>query len=133
MGATLTIHDQTASGDTVHTIPIEFPSERITVRDLIRERIYQEVQDYNRKTEPTFYGLVQPADAERLLNGAEYRRAAHRPIDWKLQFAKAIEAFSKNAFFILIDDQQAEELDQEVVIGRGTQISFVRLTPLVGG
>jgi hypothetical protein len=52
MPATLTIHDQTASGDTINSVPIEFPSERITVRELIRERVYQEVQDYNRKTDP---------------------------------------------------------------------------------
>jgi hypothetical protein len=33
----------------------------------------------------------------------------------------------------LIDDQQTERLDQELVIGRGTTVSFVRLTMLVGG
>jgi hypothetical protein len=131
MPATLLVRDQTASGDTIHSIPIEFPSERITVRELIRERIYQEVQDYNRKTEPAFRGLVQPSDAEMVLNG--YQRRAHKQIDWKVQFAKAEEAFTRNGFFILVDDRQAEELDEVVIIGRDTQVSFVRLMPLVGG
>jgi hypothetical protein len=136
MPATLTIRDETASGDTINSLPLEFPSERITVRDLIRERVYQEVQDYNRKSEPDFRGLIQPVGSERILNGSRpdgYRRTEHKPIDWKEQFAKAIDAFGKNGFFILIDDRQAESLDQEVVIGRGTEVSFVQLMPMVGG
>jgi hypothetical protein len=34
---------------------------------------------------------------------------------------------------ILIDDKQADRLDQEFVIGHGTLVSFVKLTLLVGG
>ena len=136
MPVTLTIHDETTSGEVYGEHPLEFPTERITIRDLIRERIYQEVQDFNRKQgERIFRGLVQPTDAERVLNGQrpEYRLKEHRPIDWKPQFEKAIEAFERNGFFILIDDSQAEDLDQEFEISRGTIVSFVRLTPLVGG
>ena len=136
MPVTLTIRDETTAGDVYDERPLEFPTERITVRDLIRERVYQEVQDFNREQgERVFRGLVQPTDAERVLNGGrtEYRLKEHRPIEWKPQFEKAVQAFEQNGFFILIDDRQAEELDQEFVIGRGTVVSFVRLTPLVGG
>jgi hypothetical protein len=136
MPVTLTVRDETTSGAVYDERPLEFPSERITVRELIRERVYQEVQDFNRKRgEEVFRGLVQPTDAERLLNGkpTEYRLKAHRTIDWKPQFEKAIEAFEGNGYFILVDDKQAESLDQEFVIGHETVVSFVRLTPLVGG
>jgi hypothetical protein len=103
---------------------------------LIRERVYQEVQDFNLKSdEKVFRGLVQPTDTERVINGkpTEYRLKSHRAIEWKSQFEKAIEAFDRNAYLILIDDKQAESLDQEFVIGRGTLVSFVKLTLLVGG
>jgi hypothetical protein len=136
MPVTLTLRDETASGDICHELPLEVPSERITVRELIRERVYQEVQDYNRKKdERVFRGLVQPTDAERVLNGKqmEYRLAKHRQIEWKEQFDKACESFEKNGFFILIDDKQAESLDQEFTVSSQTQISFVKLTLLVGG
>lgn len=136
MPVTLTVRDETTSGDVYHEMPLEFPTERITVRELIRERVYQEVQDFNRKhDEQVFRGLVQPTDAERVLNGrrTEYHMKTHRDIEWKAQFEKAIEAFERNGYFILIDDKQAESLDQEFVIGRGTLVSFVKLTPLVGG
>jgi len=34
---------------------------------------------------------------------------------------------------VLIDNRQAEELDEEFVVGPTTAVSFVKLTPLVGG
>jgi hypothetical protein len=136
MPITLTIRDETASGEVLNELPLEFPSERITVRELIRERVYQEVQDFNRKRdEMVFKGLVQPTDAERVLNGkrTDYRLKSRREIDWKKQFEKATEAFERNGFFVLIGAKQADNLDQEVVIDHGTQVSFVRLMQLVGG
>ncbi len=136
MSVTLTIRDETASGEVYHELPLEFPSERITIRDLIRERVYQEVQDFNRKQgESVFRGLVQPTDTERILNDRriEYRLREYRQLEWKPQFEKAVEAFKRNGFFILIDDKQAESLNQEFTITRGTRVSFVRLIPLVGG
>jgi hypothetical protein len=136
MPVTLTIRDETALGDVFNELPLEFPSERITVRELIRERVYQEVQDFNRRhDQQVFRGLVQPTDTERILNGkrTEYRVKTGREIEWKAQFEKAIEAFDGNGFLVLIDDKQAESLDQEFVIGHTTQVSFVKLTQLVGG
>lgn len=136
MPITLTIRDESASGEPLDQRPLEFPTERITIRDLIRERVYQEVQDFNRKRdEMHFKGLVQPTDAEKVLNGTRttYKLKKHRDIDWKEQFKLAEEAFARNGFFILIDDKQAEELDQEFTIAKETTVSFVKLTPLVGG
>ena len=136
MSVTLTIRDETASGQVYSEIPLEFPSERITVRELIRERVYQEVHDFNREQgQHVFRGLVQPSDTERVLNGnrPEYRLKQHRAIDWKEQFEKAIDAFNRNGFFILIDNAQAESLDQEFAIRPSSEVSFMKLTPLVGG
>jgi hypothetical protein len=94
------------------------------------------VQDFNRKQdEQVFRGLVQPTDAERVLNGnrTEYHLKKHREIEWKPQFEKAIDAFNKNGFLVLVNNKQAERLDQEFVIAPGTQVGFVKLTLLVGG
>ena len=131
MPATLTIHDQTATGRSVGQTVVEFLTERITVRELIRSRVYQEVQDYNHRQPETFRGLVQPDDAEKTLNG--YRLRQPRQIDWKAQYEKACDAFERNGFFILIDDHQAMSLEEEIVLYPTTTVSFVQLTPLVGG
>jgi hypothetical protein len=136
MSVTLTVRDETTAGNVYHERPLEFPTERITVRELIRERVYQEVQDFNRQhNERVFRGLVQPTDSERIVNGkrTEYRMKTDREIEWKPQFEKAIEAFDRNGYFILIDDKQAGSLEQEFAVGHGTLVSFVKLTQLVGG
>ena len=54
MPATITIHDETSSGQKTHSFTLECLTERMTVRELIRARIYQEVQDYNTR-EPEYW------------------------------------------------------------------------------
>jgi hypothetical protein len=131
MATTITIHDETITGNSVGEFPLELLTERITVRELIRSRVYQEVEDYNRREPEYFRGLIQPTDAEQTLNGYKIRKA--RLIDWKTQFAKAVEAFERNQFFVLVDHKQAENLEDEVTITPTAKVTFVKLVPLVGG
>jgi hypothetical protein len=138
--ATLTITDDTASGETTNTLTLDILDETITVRELIRSRVYQEVQDFNRRLQAAderveaFRGLVTPRDEERMLNGQpRARRRNVKEIDWKEQFDVACHAFERNGFFLLIDDRQAESLDEVVTLRHDTRVSFVRLMPLVGG
>jgi hypothetical protein len=131
MPATLTIRDETLSGETLGEWNLDFLTETVTVRELIRSRVYQEVQDYNYKRADTFRGMVQPEGSEKLLNGDAKR--AFKPIDWETQFATALAAFDNQAILILIDDHQVEELGEIVDIATTTKVSFLKLTPLVGG
>lgn len=131
MSTTVTVRDETTSGGTLHEFALELLTERLTVRELIRSRVYQEVQDYNRLQPQIYRGLVQPSDAETTLNGCRPRPA--QTIDWKKQFDKAVEAFEGNGILILVDDKQVESLEQEIVVGPDTRVSFLRLTMLVGG
>jgi len=131
MSTTLTVRDETTSGGTLQEFALELLTERITVRELIRSRVYQEVQDYNRRQPEVYRGLVQPTDAEKALNGCKLPNK--RTIDWKKQFEKATEAFEARGMIILVDDKQAESLDEEIVVRPDTRVSFLRLTMLVGG
>ena len=127
----LTIHDETTSGDKPYTFTLECLTERLTVRELIRARIYQEVQDYSQRQPEYFRGLIQPTEAERVLNG--YKLRAKRQINWQEQYERALEAFGRNGFFVLVGNRQAESLDEEFEVKVDTEVSFVRLVPLVGG
>jgi hypothetical protein len=129
--AQLTISDQTTAGETTGTCVLDLLTERITVRELIRSRVYQEVQDYNVKQGHVFNGLVQPEEAEKTLNGWKLKKP--RQLDWKRQFDRAIGAFEANQILILVNDRQAEALDEQIVIEPQTTVTFLRLTPLVGG
>ena len=51
MTTTLTVRDETTAGESHDAITLEFLTEHITVRELIRERVFQEVKDYKRAAE----------------------------------------------------------------------------------
>lgn len=131
MPVTVIIRDETAGGKVLTEIPVTFNSELTTVKGIIQARVQAEVAAYNQKLPEYFQGLVQPTDAEQTLNG--YRLKERRQVDAEKQCFIALDAFLKNGYFILIDDIQAESLEQMISINSNTNISFVKLTPLVGG
>lgn len=131
MAVNIIIKDETAAGKPIREIPVSLDSELTTVRDIIIARVKAEVTAYNEKLPEYFQGLVQPSDAEQTLNGFKLRE--RRKIDAEKQWLIALEAFKKNGYFILIDNIQAESLEQMVVVSQNSNISFVKLTPLVGG
>src|SRR6266478_4189702 len=61
----LKVCDETTAGEKTGEFVMDLLTERITVRELIRSRVYQEVQDYNVKTPEYFRGLVGPAETIR--------------------------------------------------------------------
>ena len=146
MKLALTVRDETVTGHLCSARILELPRERMTIRELIRERVYQEVQDFNvgRGSRP-LPGLVSPVDAARPGDVTPPERCSAggppghgpalstAPLDWRPEFDKAVAAFTKNAFLILVDERQATSLDEEVELGSTTRISCVRLTLLVGG
>ena len=129
--AALTIYDETVSGAKSEGFDLEFETATITVRELIRKRVYEEVREYNLRDGECFRGFVQPSDAEKTPGG--YKLKKRRQIDWEKQARLAEEAFTRNGFFILVDDRQVENLDDKIEIRLKTEVSFVKLTPLVGG
>jgi hypothetical protein len=131
MSISLTVHDETLFGSKENALTLDFLKEVITVRELIRERVYEEVRQYNATTPEYFRGLVQPTDAEVTLNGPRLRQ--RRRVNWEEQCRLALEGFTRNGFFILVDDRQVESLDETITIAPTTQVSFVKLVPLVGG
>lgn len=133
MPATLTLRDETATGDVLRERTLDFLDENITVRELITRRVQEEVREYNRAAakDAVFTGLVQPSDAEAALNG--WRLRQKRELSWERQRDAALTAFEANGFFILVGDRQVESLDERIRIQLGTEVSFVKLVPLVGG
>lgn len=132
MSTTVTIRDEELTGGTVHEFSLDCLTERITVRELIRSRVYQEVKDHNaQQAQQVFQGLVQPTDSERTLNG--YKLKKPRQINWQQQFENALKAFEQNQILILVNDRQVETLEEEIEVSPQTVVSFMRLTLLVGG
>jgi hypothetical protein len=127
----VTVVDRAASGEQLLSRKLEVSSEPITLRELIRQRIREEVDEYNREQSDIFFGLIQPTDTERVLNG--YRLKAKRLLSWENQYAKALQAFEKNGFFVIVDGEQIEDLDQFIALREASEVRFLKLVPLVGG
>jgi hypothetical protein len=133
MSTTLMIRDETSFGfgGDAEGFTLDVPAECITVRELIRTRVYREVRDYNLHRPEHFRGLVQPTDTERTLNG--YRVRTGRTIDPQKQFERAIESFYRNGFLVLVNDRQVDEVEEEIEVAPETTVTFLKLVPLVGG
>ena len=133
MTATVQIRDEATGAPDAHEFALEVLTEKITVRELIRSRVYQEVKDHNLRSSDVYQSLVQPLEAENAPGGAHARKKQKRPIDWQKQFDTALEAFQRRQVLVLVDDRQVEDLEEEVQIAANTVVTFVRLVPLVGG
>lgn len=131
MTTAVTIHDETSSGQRTHTFSLDFLTAQIGAAELIRKRVYEEVEEYNRTSPACFAGLVQPNGADRTADG--YRLRERRPLDAEAQALRALDAFTRNGFILIVDDRQVEALDEPIDLRVGTEISFIKLVPLVGG
>ncbi|GEM_PF-240096 len=132
--ATLTILDRSTvnlRGQPEQTFILVCPQSEISVRELIRLRVWQEVEAYNQQQGETFSGLVQPTDAERTLNGYKMRRP--RLIDVQAQYELALRAFEQNGFIVLVGEKQATSLDETFDVADTDEVTFLKLMQLVGG
>ena len=131
MSAALQLVDQTPSGRDIRRTTLRLVRSQVTLREIIAARVRSEVDAFNSKPESKrFEGLVQPTDTERVLNGYGFRK--RRTVDAEVQVEKALEAFERNGFFVLVADRQVDSLD-EMIDAQGQDVIFVKLLPLVGG
>lgn len=105
--------------------PIESSLKLSQPRVTVRELISQYVAKNERIAAPL---LVRPTDEETALNGGGDLRSQ---IDRNV--ARALTAFRNNGFVLLVDDRQVDDLDDEVELNDASVVTFLRLTPLVGG
>jgi len=129
MSVALKIVDQTLGVHPPISRELRLVSERITLRELLKRRIDEEVAELNaggNEIKP----LVAQTEQERRLNG---ERPSRRAVDPERQLAAALEAFERNRFVVIVDHQQVLDLDQPIVVTATTEVRFLKLVPLVGG
>lgn len=131
VSCTLTVRDETADGRPAHEWRLDVLTERLSVRELLRDRIRREVEEYNTRRPHTWRGLVQPIVEPR--SAGDLSQRGFRPVDWNRQHQLACEAFVAGRLLIVVGDAQAATLDDEFELRPGTAVTFLRLAPLVGG
>jgi hypothetical protein len=118
--------------------------ERITVDDLIRRTVEEQVRDLmGRRTlkgEQVRRILDRHYLSEREIAAqAEHGVVRHpadistKPIDPEAEVQKALRAFVAGTYSILVSGRQVERLDEVVAFTPGSKVVFVRLVPLAGG
>jgi len=121
---------------------VRFHKPVITVRELIGVRVDLELEaQRDREAEARDRSMPSVSSRELQLNGAV---KALRPSVFRgcgggdsLARDRMIEAaeqgFLRNRFFILLDDRQAEHLDDQLELDKTGKVTFLLLTPLRGG
>lgn len=127
----LLVRDENAFGTVHNEFKLSFEQLEVTVRDIITQRVYLEVEKYNDKAMTYDHALVKPKNEEVILNRSKNKQ--RKKVDPEKQVEVALKAFTSNGFFMLINDKQVESLDDSVIIEADMIVSFIKLTPLVGG
>lgn len=131
MSIVLNTVDQVPGSRTVEGPSLRFKVGRITARDIICARVYDEVERYNKAEAPaTFIGLVVPAPDERELNSPQRQR---RPLDPAAQIDAALGAFKARRVILLFNGEQVTDLDEPLLVTPVSEARFLKLVPLVGG
>ncbi len=125
---TLIVKDESAAGDLLHEIILQFDSEYISAKELIEARVTAEIERYENDVKSFANNLVKPSNLEQRLN-----QSKSPSIDPEKQIYIALKAFQNNGFILLVDEEQVETLDEKFLVAEATQVSFIKLTPLVGG
>ena len=136
MSIRLEVVDETMSGDVLRTMALVLPTGTVTARTVIEQRVYEDVEAYNRDLDhpPALLDRVALAPAEVALNGPRQRpQRQRRRAKAATEVARALEAFERNGFVMLVGDRQVESLDEPLPAAETLRVSFIRLVPLVGG
>jgi hypothetical protein len=99
----VTVRDGTTAGETLAALDVQLEAERVTVGELIRAWVHQEV------------------------------RASPHEVDAERQSEVALRAFARGHVLLLVDDRQLEALSDVVTVRPETSITFLKLVPLAGG
>ena len=132
MQRSITIADETATGEILDRILIELQGWDVPLRELIKSRVRSEILRFKQNNGDEYKGLV----AKQLGNGSptlSWKVPDDFAIDEVEECQRAEEAFLRNGFMVIVEGKQVEDLDQILRLSPTSTIRFVRLIALQGG
>lgn len=146
MAALLKIRDEffgTKQADDPAPTELRLASERVTPREIIRQRVFAEVAEINEKRmnlsrdrikTRSYLIDVEDGSAEDRLNSPKlWNRNRAKLLDAEKEAGKAISAFKANRFVMLFDDRQVDGLEVPLTLTENSEVTFLHLMPLKGG
>ena len=111
--------------------------DSLTLRDLITKIVLHEVEAFRtRQEERRLTRIISRAEIERGVAVGKIDmggRDLQQEIDPQQAVGTALLAFEDGFYFVFLDGAQQKSLDQTVFVRPDSQVTFVRLVPLVGG
>ncbi len=131
----ITIQEETFVGKVLNKIALEVDKEQMTIAELISYKVAHSVGEHNAAIEAENNQEGTQHAVENVLNKNKSQTYAFKRelADPEQETYRAWEAFKTNQLIVLIDNSQAESLEQEVLFNQDTVASFLKMTQLVGG
>lgn len=123
------------------TFQLRLASERVAAHEVIRSHVRAEVEKRNveiaernarQSRVASFLIGTHSHDTEARLNTSRPTRKLPE-LDAEQEIENALSGFKNRRVIMLFDDQEVEDLDQPLIITDDSQVTFLRLLPLMGG
>ncbi|MCU0446715.1 MAG: hypothetical protein MUE85_17550 [Microscillaceae bacterium] len=129
----LIIKEENFAGKILDQITLQIADETLTVANLIKLKVETEVATQNLKIEKANQGYHHALENTLNRNTNAYNSLKTNTLDAESQVYRAWEAYKNNQIIVLVDNRQTQGLEEEILVSPETQVSFIRLTQLVGG
>ena len=133
-GPTVQCRDEMSDGQWLMEYRLPMEGDQTTVREFIRARIEHETGAHNAELDRgrTFRGLVfEPPAVTSELNGWAGRKREGKAVDTDVMVKIALDAYERGDLVLVVDDEQAGEIDSELVLGDGSVAVFRKQVPLI--
>jgi len=121
-----------------NTLELVIPSLKLTVRELINLRVYNEFTSANIYRESA---AERVKEIRKTLNGKSNHQfiwmgsinRINPETTWEEEAEKACNNFQSGLFIVISGGNQLGDLDEEIILGPEDNVQFIRLVPLIGG
>jgi hypothetical protein len=109
----------------------------LTLRDLLTQIVLAEIAGFTeRQTQRRLMQILTPAQIRLGVEQGKVESGGsdlEQEIDPEGAIATALQSFTDGLYFVFLDEQQQENLDDIVTLQPNSELLFLRLVPLVGG
>ncbi|MCL4255374.1 MAG: hypothetical protein KJ043_16560 [Anaerolineae bacterium] len=142
---TIQVRSRIIGGDApLPNVALDLLTETLTIRDLITHTVEEQIRDLRIQRQMDFDNIQHILNRQYLTDAeiqAQAKTGAIKmpelpndsPIFIIQETEKALTAFEKGVYVIIIDGEQAQSLNDTVTLKPTSKVTFLRLTPLKGG
>lgn len=117
------------SGQRTDRLCLTVHTDALLLRDLIAQKIRQEVTECQAKQRPGLSG--EHCLPETLIRARSRETLAPGTVE--AEIIRAQQAFAARDYMIVIDNQRIDDLDAIIALSPVTRIEFIKILPIVGG